>query len=219
MVSRVRKIRNRLVKFFSNDTGVYVPKLKDPFKTLIATVISARTKDEVTIAASERLFKRYPTIKKLAGAKREEVSKLIYPAGFYKTKAPRIIEIAKTILDKHNGKVPNNINELTKLPGVGRKTANIVLAYAFGIPAIAVDTHVHRISNRIGLVKTKTPEKTEQELMKIVPKDIWVDVNWTLVRLGQTVCKPRKPECEVCPISDLCDYGVKALGIAEKRER
>ncbi len=208
---RIKRIRDILVRFFSGDNAVYVPRIKDPFKTLIATVISARTKDEVTEIASKRLFKKYPTPEKLAKANPKEVAKLIYPAGFYKTKAPRLVEIARIITNEYNGKVPNTLDALMALPGVGRKTANIVLVYGFGIPAIPVDTHVHRISNRIGLVKTKTPHETEKELEKIVPKRIWFDINWTFVRLGQTICKPIGPKCEICPIVKLCDYGRERL--------
>ncbi len=131
---------------------------------------------------------------------------MIYPAGFYKTKAKRLVEIARIIVEEYDGKVPISLEALMELPGVGRKTANIVLAYAFGVPAVPVDTHVHRISNRLGLVKTRTPEETERELKRILPKRYWIDINWMLVKFGQIICRPINPKCNECPLHELCDY-------------
>ncbi len=202
------KIFKKLRKYFK-EQDMYVPSLGDPFRVLIATVISARTKDEVTEEASRKLFKKFPTPRALANADPKEVAKLIYPAGFYKTKAKRLVEIARIIVEEYDGKVPSSPEALMKLPGVGRKTANIVLAYAFGIPAVPVDTHVHRISNRLGLVKTKTPEETERELKRVLPKRYWIDINWMLVKFGQTICRPINPKCSECPLHDLCDYSKK----------
>jgi dihydrofolate synthase/folylpolyglutamate synthase len=181
---------------------------QEPFRVLISTILSQRTKDENTHIASESLFSRFDTPEKLADANPAEIEKLIRPAGFYKQKAISIIQTSKIIRDKYHSKVPDNMADLIALPGVGRKTANCVLAYGFGIPAIAVDTHVHRICNLLGLVKTDNPDDTELELSRKVPRTRWHDINRLLVRHGQTICKPVKPMCEKCPISHLCDYGI-----------
>ncbi|MFH1786521.1 MAG: endonuclease III [archaeon] len=172
-----------------------------PFEVLISTIISQRTKDEVTIAASERLFKKFPSAKKLAAAKESDIAKLIYPAGFYRTKAPKIKAVSE-YASRHG--VPDSMESLLELPGVGRKTANCVLSYGFGMQAIAVDTHVHRISNRLGWVRTKTPEQTEMALEKLIPKRQWRSVNSTLVAFGQDTCRPARPKCPDCPIRKLC---------------
>lgn len=177
----------------------------DPFKILISTMISLRTKDKVTEEASLRLFKAADTPEKIVKMKRAHIEKLIYPAGFYRNKAEAIIKASEIIIEKHSGKVPSNIDELLMLPGVGRKTANLVLSLGFNIDAICVDTHVHRISNRIGAVKTKNPEETEFALMKILPKKWWIKYNDMLVTWGQNVCKPISPMCGKCEISSLCE--------------
>jgi len=152
-----------------------------PFSILIGTILSARTKDEATTKAVKILFSKYKNSKQLANAKTKDVEKIIKSIGFFHVKSKRIIEVAKIITTKYKGKVPNNLEELVKLPGVGRKTANCVLVYAFEKPAIPVDIHVHRISNRLGLVKTNNPEETEQELMKKINKRYWMDINDTFV--------------------------------------
>jgi len=177
---------------------------RSPFKTLISTILSQRTKDENTAVASERLYKHFDTPKKLANADPKKVEKLIRPAGFYRAKTKHIQEVSKVLLEKYNGKVPQEFDLLMELPGVGRKTANCTLVYGFNIPAIPVDTHVHRISNRFGWVKTKTPEQTEFELQKILPKKYWIDINEFLVRYGQDVCKPQRPRCGECILVDVC---------------
>ena len=179
---------------------------EDPFYVLISTVLSARNRDEMTIKAVQKLFAKYKTPKEIANAPIGKLEPLIRQSGFYKTKARRIKEISRILLEKYKGKVPDDFDKLIALPGVGRKTAGCVLVYAFGKPAIPVDTHVHRISNRLGWVKTKTREETEQELMKIIPKKYWLDVNEVLVIHGQTVCKPIRPWCEKCNITKYCDY-------------
>ena len=158
---------------------------KNPYKTLISTLLSSRTKDEVTLEASKRLFKKAPDINKLKNLNSEELKTLIYPVGFYKTKAKHLIELAKIIIAEYEGKIPSTMKELVLLPGVGRKTANLVINRAFGIPAIAVDTHVHRISNMLGWVNTKNPEATEKELVKIVPGKYWSDMNRLFVSIGR----------------------------------
>lgn len=177
-----------------------------PFSILIGTILSARTRDENTTKIVKLLFSRYKNPKQLANAKLRDVEKIIKPIGFYHVKAKRIIDVAKIINSKYNGKVPQDLEELVDLPGVGRKTANCVLVYAFDKPAIPVDIHVHRISNRLGLVKTKTPEETEVELMKKIPKKYWLEINDTFVMYGQNICKPITPLCDVCKIKNYCNY-------------
>jgi len=176
----------------------------DPFEVLISTVLSQRTKDANTEKASSALFSRFKTPKQMAKADIRKIEKLIRPSGFYKVKARRIKQISRIIIEKFNGKVPRTMDELLSLPGVGRKTANCVLVFAYRQPAIPVDTHVHRISNRLGLARTKTPEKTETELMKRIPKRYWIDLNELLVTHGQNICLPRRPRCSLCPIVKYC---------------
>lgn len=176
------------------------------FSILIGTILSARTKDETTTKAVKALFSKYKNVKELANAKTKDVEKIIKSIGFYHVKSKRIIEVAKIIDSKYKGKVPDSLEKLVELPGVGRKTANCVLVYAFDKPAIPVDIHVHRISNRLGLVDTKTPEETEQELMKKIPKKYWIEINDTFVMYGQNICKPRSPMCNVCKIKRDCKY-------------
>ena len=186
--------------------GLHRIQAARPFRILIATILSARTKDENTTKAADKLFKVYGTPQKLAKAKVKDVEKMIKSVGFYHVKSRRIINAANIILSKYHGKVPANIEQLTDIPGVGRKTANCVLVYAFEEPAIPVDTHVHRISNRLGLVDTKTPEETEMELRKNVPKKYWLPINNTFVMYGQNICKPISPMCNVCKIRKNCSY-------------
>ena len=177
-----------------------------PFSILIGTILSARTKDESTTRIVKDLFKVYKNAKQLANAKVKDVEKIIKSIGFYHVKAKRIIDVAKIIDSQYKGKVPDNLEKLIELPGVGRKTANCVLVYAYEKPAIPVDIHVHRISNRLGLVQTKNPEETEFELMKKIPKKFWLDINDTFVMYGQNICKPISPMCTVCKIKNSCKY-------------
>ena len=177
-----------------------------PLSILIGTILSARTRDESTSAVVRELFSKYKTARSLAKAKLSDVEKIIKRTGFYHVKAKRIIEVASIIDSKYFGIVPKTMNELISLPGVGRKTANCVLVYAFDEPAIPVDTHVHRISNRLGLVKTKIPEETEIELMKTTPRKYWIRINDTFVMYGQNICKPISPMCSVCQIKKECNY-------------
>ena len=176
------------------------------FSILIGTILSARTKDETTAKAVKKLFSKYKTPKALANAKIKDIEKIIKSIGFYHVKSKRIIEVAKIIDSQFKGIVPDDLETLVKLPGVGRKTANCVLVYAFEKPAIPVDIHVHRISNRLGLVETKTPEETELALMKKIPKKYWIDINDTFVMYGQNICKPISPMCNVCKIKKRCKY-------------
>ena len=177
-----------------------------PFSILIGTILSARTKDESTTRIVKDLFKVYKNAKQLANAKVKDVEKIIKSIGFYHVKAKRIIDVAKIIDSQYKGKVPDNLEKLIELPGVGRKTANCVLVYAYEKPAIPVDIHVHRISNRLGLVQTKNPEETEFELMKKIPKKFWLEINDTFVMYGQNICKPISPMCNVCKIKNSCNY-------------
>jgi len=177
-----------------------------PFSILIGTILSARTKDEATTKAVKALFLKYKNPEELAKAKIKDVEKIIKSIGFYHVKSQRIIEVAKIIDKKYKGTVPDDLDTLVQLPGVGRKTANCVLVYAFEKPAIPVDIHVHRISNRLGLVNTKNPEETEQELMKKIQEKYWIDINDTFVMYGQNICKPISPMCDVCKIKRSCKY-------------
>ena len=178
----------------------------DPFHVLISTVLSQRTRDRNTATASKRLFERYDSPSQIANAPMERIKDLIRPAGFPDQKAKAIKEISRLIHDEMDDEVPNTLEGLVALPMVGRKTANCVLSYAFRIPAICVDTHVHRISNRIGLVDSIDPEGTEMQLRKVIPQDLWIDVNSLMVRFGQMVCLPRGPHCNECPVASDCDY-------------
>ena len=177
-----------------------------PFSILIGTILSARTRDENTTKVMKNLLSHYKSPKALSSAKVKEVEKIIKPIGFYHVKAKRIIKVASIINSQYGGNVPDDFEKLIELPGVGRKTANCVLVYAFDKPAIPVDTHVHRISNRLGLVRTKAPEDTEKELMKKIPKKYWLEINDTFVMYGQNICKPISPMCNVCKIKGKCNY-------------
>lgn len=184
---------------------------KNPYIVLIACILSLRTNDKTTYPATMRMLKLAKTPEAMAKIDADTLAKAIYPVGFYKNKAKQIIELSKTITEDLGGKVPNTIEDLVKFNGVGRKTANLVLAKGFGIPAICVDVHVHRICNRIGLVHTKNPEETEFALRKTLPKKYWLDINTILVTFGQNICKPTKPLCEKCPICEYCNEYNKQL--------
>ncbi len=184
-----------------------------PFQMLVMTLLSSRTKDLTTIPIVKRLFAKYPKPEDFVRIKATELEKWLYGVGFYKVKARNVQKLSKIILEKYRGKVPDTFEELTALPGVGRKTANCVLAYTFKKPAIAVDTHVHRVSNRLGWVKTKTPEETEEALKKIVPGDLWIEVNRLFVGHGQTICVPINPKCNICQIRKYCEYGMNRKDI------
>lgn len=178
----------------------------DPFKILIGTILSARTRDEVTTAVIKALFSRFKNPDELSGANLSDIKKLIQKIGFYNVKAARLKEVSQLIIKKYNGEVPSNLNDLLTLPGVGRKTANCVLVYGFKKAAIPVDIHVHRISNRIGIVNTKNPEETENVLQKSIDKKYWIRVNETFVTFGQNICLPIKPKCNVCQLTKMCKY-------------
>ncbi len=178
----------------------------DPLQILIGTILSARTRDENTTVAVRNLFTKYKTAEQLANANTKQIEKLIKSTGFYHVKAKRIKDVANMLIEEYAGRVPDNIDELLSLPGVGRKTANCVLVYAFNKPAVPVDTHVHRISNRLGLVETKTPEQTELELTSKIDKKYWTKINDTFVMFGQNICRPVGPLCEPCLLKRSCKY-------------
>jgi len=202
-------MQNKIIKIIrllkKNYPSTFFSRQK-PYNVLISTILSQRTKDKNTIKASERLFSKFPTLEQIANANLAEIKNLIKESGFYNVKAKRIKEVSRILLNKYNGKVPHEIDKLLKLPGVGRKTANCVLVYGFNIPAIPADTHVHRISNRLGIVKTKTPEQTEHELMRKISKKYWIKINELFVKHGQTICNPIRPKCDKCIINKLCDF-------------
>ncbi|MHA1596587.1 MAG: endonuclease III domain-containing protein [Candidatus Asgardarchaeia archaeon] len=203
--SNIHYVIERVEDFVSKFNRLLISRRKmDPFRILIATVLSSRTKDEVTIKAVERLFSVINSPEELAKLSEEEVSRIIYPVGFYRIKARTIIEISRKICEDYDGKVPDSMEELLKLRGVGRKTANLVLTEAFDKMGICVDTHVHRIFNRWGYVKTRTPYETEISLRERLPKKYWKKINRILVSFGKNVCKPLHPRCDICPINDLC---------------
>jgi endonuclease-3 len=178
----------------------------DPYKILIGTILSARTRDETTTNVIKMLFSKFKSPEELSRANLKEIKELIQKIGFYNVKAARIKEVSKILVEKYNSKVPPNLEDLLSFPGVGRKTANCVLVYGFRKPAIPVDVHVHRISNRIGIVNTKKPEDTEIVLQKSIDRKYWIAVNETFVVFGQNICLPIKPKCNVCRLTNLCKY-------------
>lgn len=185
----------------------------DPYQILISTLISLRTKDKVTTEASNRLFAEARTPSVMLKLKAPRIRTLIYPAGFYKRKADTILEVSRLLMDRHGGRVPDDLDLLLELPGVGRKTANLVLTLGFGKPGICVDTHVHRITNRFGYVKTRTPDETEMALRARLPKAWWIPINDILVAFGQGLCAPISPHCSKCPVSAWCER----VGVGKSR--
>ncbi len=206
-LEHVRAIMNRL----SSESGFAVPpvteiaeRTRDPFQVLISCILSLRTRDETTGPASERLFELARTPETMRRLDPETIAKTIYPVGFYNTKAKTIIEICRLLIERHGGRVPDAMNDLLSLPGVGRKTANIVIVYGFGKPGLPIDTHCHRIPNRIGWVTTKTPDETERVLREELPRRYWNAFNDLFVQYGQNICKPIGPRCDICVIEKYC---------------
>lgn len=177
---------------------------EDPYRVLVACLISLRTKDEVTDAAAARLFAVAADPAAMVRLRASRIEGLIYPAGFYRTKAGRILEISRILLERHAGRVPDTIDGLLELPGVGRKTANLTVTLGYGKPGICVDTHVHRISNRLGWVDTKRPDDTEEALRRTLPRRYWIPINALLVRHGREICHPTSPWCSRCPVAESC---------------
>ena len=188
-----------------SDFANLMENFHDPYLVLIACILSLRTNDNTTYPATLRMLKLGKTPKDFASCDVKELEKAIYPVGFYANKAKQIVELSKELVEKYNSKVPNSIDELCKFNGVGRKTANLTIAKGFNEPAICVDIHMHRIFNRLGYVKTKTPEETEFALREKLPKKYWIDINTLIVTHGRNVCKPIKPMCDKCPINDYCE--------------
>ncbi len=178
---------------------------RDPFKVLVSTILSARTNDSTTGAVCERLFKKVTSLDDLGKMSQKELAKLIFPVGFYNTKAKHLKELPHIIKNSFHNKIPESIDALIKLPGVGRKTANLVVSVAFNKPGICVDTHVHKIFNRLGYIKTKTPLETEMTLRKKLPQKYWIPINSMLVSFGQYLCRPISPHCSICPIEEYCN--------------
>ena len=176
----------------------------DPFKVLICAFLSTRTRDETTAKVCEKFFGRIGSPRDILEIPLDELEEILYPVGFYRNKAKQLKNLAKMLVEDFGGDVPKTLDDLLKLPGVGRKVANLVLADGYGIPAICVDTHVHRITNRWCLIKTKNPEETERKLAKILPKKFWIVINRLLVAFGQRICTPQRPKCGICPIERFC---------------
>ncbi len=186
---------------------------KDPFKILVATILSARTKDEVTAVACRRLFKKIDKPEDLESIPAAELEKIIYPVGFFRNKAKHLMQLPGVLRDKFDSRIPDNVESLVPLPGVGRKTANLVVVIAFGKPGICVDTHVHRIMNIWGYVKTETPLQTEMALREQLPEKYWLRINSILVAFGQGTCKPVRPHCDRCVLLDICPQ----LGVTPRK--
>lgn len=186
---------------------------ESPFRVLVSCILSLRTKDETTYPATERLFARAKDPAGMLRLREATIAKLIYPVGFYRRKAAQIRAISRILLERYGGAVPRTIEELLELPGVGRKTANLTVTLGYGLPGICVDVHVHRITNRLGWLRTKHPDETEMRLREILPKRWWIPINETLVRHGQQVCAPVSPRCSICPVSGVCEK----VGVGKRR--
>jgi len=217
------EILDEIEKIIEGDTHLdqLANQKNDPFKILIATILSARTRDSSTEEVTKNLFSRYKTSREIANAPIEVLEKLVHKAGFYKVKAARIKEVSRIILEDFMGEVPRDFSELVSLPGVGAKTANCVLVYAFKVPAIPVDTHVHRIPNRLGWIKTTKPEQTEKKLKEILPKSHWIRVNRLFVRFGQEICLPIHPKCDLCSLNAICpkDFTMEIAKRSKKKKK
>jgi endonuclease-3 len=208
----------KTLKIFLKDDIPVVTRISkseegSPFLVLISTLLSLRTKDETTDKAMDRLIKKVQTPEDILDLPTEELEKIIYPVGFYRNKAKILKNVSRIILDHYGGKVPDSLDELLTIKGVGRKTANLVVTEAYGKPGICVDTHVHRISNRLGIVSTKNPHNTEEELRKVLPQKYWIIYNTLLVAFGRRTCQPVSPRCSHCPISHIC----KQIGVIRHR--
>ncbi len=203
-ISTVRAVMDTLAATYHGRGAV---ELGDPYKVLVATVISQRTREEQTTAVSQRVFARYKDTTALADADETELYDLLSGSEYREDKAPRLVEMAKILVERHGGKVPDSVEALLTLPGVGRKTANCVLIYAFEKPALCVDIHMHRITNRLGWVQTKTPDQTERALAKVMPEDWWAGSNRLFLQHGRAICLLTTPLCNRCPVREQCAYG------------
>jgi endonuclease-3 len=209
----IRILRREVPKWDTPVVTLMAETYESPFRVLISCILSLRTQDATTAKASHRLFAVADSPQAMAKLTAKKIEKLIYPVGFYKTKAKNIREMCQVIIGQYQGQVPDEIDELLKFKGVGRKTANLVVTLGYSKPGICVDTHVHRISNRWGYVKTKTPEKTEFALRDKLPKQYWIEYNNLLVNFGQHLCRPISPVCSQCPVKKYC----RQIGVAVRR--
>ncbi|HXV48545.1 MAG TPA: endonuclease III [Candidatus Binatia bacterium] len=209
----IRILRREVPKWNTPIVTLMAETYRSPFRVLISCILSLRTQDATTAKASHRLFAVANSPNAMLKLTVKNIERLIYPVGFYKTKAKNILDICATMIDQYGGKVPDDIDELLKLKGVGRKTANLVVTLGYHKPGICVDTHVHRISNRWGFVQTKTPEKTESALRAKLPKRYWIEYNDLLVSFGQHLCRPISPHCSQCPVEQYC----RRVGVTMRR--
>lgn len=203
-IDKIVQILNDAKQKRSDFVGL-MDSFQDPYLVLIACILSLRTNDKTTYPATLRMLELAKTPQEMSKVDEKTLAKAIYPVGFYENKAKQIIQLSKELVENYDSKVPCDIDELCKFKGVGRKTANLVVARGFNKPAICVDVHVHRIFNRIGYVKTKTPEETEFALREKLPQKYWIEINTLIVTHGQNVCKPQRPDCANCPIKDYCE--------------
>lgn len=211
--SVIRVLRREVPKWATPIVTLMAETYESPFRVLISCVLSLRTQDATTAKASHRLFAVADSPQAMVKLTAKKIEKLIYPVGFYKTKAKNILDICRMLIDNYDGRVPDDIDELLKLKGVGRKTANLVVTLGYRKPGICVDTHVHRISNRWGYVQTKTPEKTEFALRAKLPQRYWIEYNDLLVSFGQHLCRPISPLCSQCPVRKFC----RQIGVTVRR--
>jgi endonuclease-3 len=213
LADALERIRSEYPKYRMPIVTELVRKKKDPYRVLISCLLSLRTKDEVTSLAQERLFKEADTPERMLEIRRERIEELIYPVGFYRNKAKVLQEVSRSLIEVYGGEVPDDLDELLKLKGVGRKTANLVITMGYDKPGICVDTHVHRITNRFGYVDTRTPDETEMELRRKLPVEHWIGINDLLVTWGQNICKPISPLCSKCVVLGLCER----IGVEKSR--
>ena len=212
-IHHIVRILRQTVKQWEDPAVTQVSQKKDPFLVLISCILSLRTQDETTHQASRRLFTLATRPEEMIALSPKKIEKAIYPVGFYRNKTGTILDISTTLIEKYEGRVPDEIDELLKLKGVGRKTANLVVTLGYGKPGICVDTHVHRLTNRWGYVSTKTPEETESALRKKLPPRYWIEINDMLVSFGQKICHPTSPRCSTCPLRTYCDR----IGVVRSR--
>ena len=208
---RIARILNRLDEAYGTDSGTYL-EYETAWQLLVATILSAQCTDARVNLVTKDLFRKYDSLEKLAAASQEELEQDIYTTGFYHHKAKNIIACAQALLERHGGEVPSDIESLTALPGVGRKTANVVRGNVYGVPSIVVDTHVGRIARRLGLSANDDPVKVEFDLMEKIPEDHWILINLHLIALGRSICKSQRPDCEVCFLKEECPSRGKASG-------
>ncbi len=205
---KVDEILNLLDKYYPTDTVCYLDHEND-WQLLFATILSAQCTDDRVNIITKDLFAKYDSLQSFAEANIQDVENIIKPVGFYKNKAKYIVESAMMILINYNGVVPKDIEELVKLPGVGRKTANVIRSHIYNLPSVVVDTHVKRISNKWGITSYTDPVKIEFDLMKILPEEHWIRYNTQVIAHGRKICKAQRPKCEICPFTEVCDYYIK----------